>query len=306
MITTFNRYIFIKDEIEKVKANRRKFYIFSYNAVLTAIDKILLCDLNIELEDNNPYKSYIYNEFRECDKYQELYPLKGFIKSESNLYNETSNYVLGIAEAFYNSFPFRELFNKNRLGIVFGNLCNDFQDYFFTFSLAAIGLNATLDLDLREFESNLTPKISEYDSSKFENYLNNFKYSLKPYETQTEQNFFKKILSCLSRDYHLSAQVSLLSIIEKTNIDGTYTDRRGELNRIIDFGIFDDNYYVKLLIEVDDKTHEQEKRQKRDIHVNLILERLNIMLIRFYPNDLENTEYIIQQLGKFAKPELRK
>lgn len=306
MITLFNRYTFIKYEIDKIEKDNRKFFVFCYKAVLTAIDKIILCDLTIEISDDNAYRKQIHSEFCECEKLQQLYPIKEMTLSETELFSKTQNYVNELAEKFYDSFPFKEHFNYNRLRNVFGTECSDFEEYFFAYSLAAIRLNAVLELSLIPAD-NLNPEaIRKADSDNFAEYLNSFTYFLKKYETTCEQKFYKKILSYLSRDYRLSAQISLLSIIDKRNLDGSYTRIRGELNRIIDLGIFDNEYKIKLLIEIDDKTHEREDRKIRDNHIRQILEKLSIPIISFKPKDIDNPDYIIKQLGEFVKPELRK
>lgn len=305
MITQFKKYTFIKYEIENVKEDNRKFFIFSYKAILTAIDKILLCDLTTQISDDNAYRQYINSEFKECEKFQQLYPITENFVSESNIYDKTKDTVNDLAVKFYDSFPFKEFFNYNRLGNIFGTECCDFEDYFFTFAFAAIHLNAVLELNVLPDNNLSIETITKSDSDKFALYLDKFTYSLKKYETDLEQKFYKKILSILSRDYHLIAQVSLLSIICKKNLDGTKTRILGELNRIIDFGIFDNDYKIKLLIEIDDKTHERKDRQIRDNHVRQILKKLNVSLISFKPEDINNSNLIIECLKKYVKPEFR-
>lgn len=337
MFIEFSNYSHIKNEIENISFHERKYYIFSYNAVLTAIDKILLMDLNIDLREDNPYKVYINSEIEECEKFQNLYPLKGLIKSRRELQEKTDKFVLEIAQCFYSSFPFVELFNTDNLGDVFGNECTEFEDYLITYSYAAIGLNAILDLDL--FEDDIDrEKNTEQESERFRDYLNQTntksyertnddtyyvddededfakfkhtldysKYTLKRYESACEIKYYKALLRNLSRDYHLIAQVCLASIIDKKESDGSESKHRGELFRIIDFGIFDDNYEIKLLIEINDKTHDLPKTQLRDKKVQAILDKVGIKLIKFSPKKKIDDDYIIEQLGEYAKPELRK
>ncbi|MCM1546237.1 MAG: hypothetical protein NC033_04285 [Clostridiales bacterium] len=90
---------------------------------------------------------------------------------------------------------------------------------------------------------------NDEDIIKFKQNLEKYNYTLKRYESICEKKFYKSILRNLSRDYHLIAQVCLASIIDKKQLDGSDAEHRGELFRIIDFGIFDDNYEIKLLID---------------------------------------------------------
>lgn len=144
------------------------------------------------------------------------------------------------------------------------------------------------------------------DFVKFMTEIDGHTYSSKRYESVCEKDFYKRILRVLSRDYHLIAQVCLASIIDKVKSDGSDADHRGELFRIIDFGIFDDNYDIKLLIEINDKTHDLPKTQLRDRKVQTILDKAGIKLIKFNPKDRYKQDYLIEQLGEFVKPELRK
>lgn len=308
MTTEFCVYPLIKKEIELYSTNERKYFVFAYKCVLTAIDKILLCDLNIDICDNNPYRKYIYSEFDECEKFQKRLPIAGNLKSTEPLYEVIYDYLTYISEMFVSSFPYKELFERKNLGNTFGIYCETFEDYFYAYVKASFNLLCTLDLDFYQdnlgTEDNQCPE--SVPNSDFNTSLNKFTFSIKPYETEIEQKFFKKILSYLSRDYHLSAQVCLASIIDKKYLDGSKTNYRNELFRVVDFGIFDSNYNIKLLIEINDKTHERKDRILRDEHVRLVLEKVNISLISFKPTDIDNSDYIINELGEYAKPEYRK
>lgn len=323
----FCKYPLIENEIKKCSADTCKFYIFAYKSVLTAIDKILLCDLNLEVNDKNPYRKYLYGEFDKCEKYQKQYPIETGkdISSERELYEIIENYLIELSEVFFDSFPYKELFKNEMLGNVFGFKCENPEDYFFAYTNASFNLLCTLELNLYpeledEFDDGKDDEL-EYERAsddtlyvdddnediiKFHQGIDKHVYMIKSYESICERDFYKKILRVLSRNYHLIAQVCLASIMDKAKLDGSSADHRGELFRIIDFGIFDDDYKIKLLIEVNDKTHDSPRTQIRDKKVQAILDRAGIKLIKFKPQDRFNIKFLISQLSEFVKPELLK
>ena len=84
-------------------------------------------------------------------------------------------------------------------------------------------------------------------------------------------------------------QLNLASIINK---EGNYK-YRNELFRNIDFGIFSKDYKeLLLLIEINDKTHNNYNRRKRDIKVDNIVDNAGIKLIKFYSNYPNKKDYI--------------
>lgn len=107
-------------------------------------------------------------------------------------------------------------------------------------------------------------------------------YEAKKYLTPSEYVFYHKLIN-VSDEFIVIPQISLSSIIKKVN--GKY---RNELNRIIDFGIFDKNFNLLLLIELNDSSHNLPNRIDRDLKVKKILEDCYIKLITFhtkYPNE---------------------
>jgi len=71
---------------------------------------------------------------------------------------------------------------------------------------------------------------------------------------------------------------------------------QNELYRNIDFGIFDKDYNILLLIEINDYSHQQNNRQKRDMQVKNITSQAGIKLIVFYTNKPNKPEYIIERI----------
>ncbi|MCD7994828.1 MAG: DUF2726 domain-containing protein, partial [Clostridia bacterium] len=69
-----------------------------------------------------------------------------------------------------------------------------------------------------------------------------------------------------------------------------------ELYRNIDFGIFDKNYNILLLIELNDISHQQYKRRERDMKVKEIVKQADIKLINFYTDKPNKPEYVTKRI----------
>lgn len=140
-------------------------------------------------------------------------------------------------------------------------------------------------------EENKEPTISFYNENKTENEIH--KYESKNLATNNEMYFYNIIENHFGNKYKIQTQVNLASIIEKTNNDKF----RNELFRNIDIGIFEkENLKPLLLIEINDSTHNQTKRQYRDIKVKEICNEANIKLITFYTKYSNKKEYIINRI----------
>lgn len=121
-------------------------------------------------------------------------------------------------------------------------------------------------------------------------------YSVKPkYVSDCEYRYFSIIKNLLNgQPYVIFPQVPLSQIILKNS------DYQGELNRVIDFCIFTDDYKPLLCIEINDKTHHRPDRKERDAKVQAILNAAGLPLLTFWPKqginsyDIENAvrEYL--------------
>lgn len=118
-------------------------------------------------------------------------------------------------------------------------------------------------------------------------------YSQRKLLTPTEISFYIKIkkLETLG-DYLVFPQINLATIISKNS------KYRNELFRNVDFGIFNSSFDLLLLIELNDKTHKQYKRHKRDMKVREICENANIKLITFYTSYPNEESYVINRILK--------
>ena len=122
------------------------------------------------------------------------------------------------------------------------------------------------------------------------------RYIVKTYRaglmTEMEKKFFFVIKKSAGENYTVQPQVNLATIIEKQG-DFKY---QNELYRNIDFGIFDENYNIVLLIEINDETHNEPSRKKRDAKVRDISKIAGIPLITFYTKYGVNQKYIDEKI----------
>ncbi len=117
-------------------------------------------------------------------------------------------------------------------------------------------------------------------------------YTRKKFMTDTEYKFYLKFLP-LTNNYIIIPQVNLASIIEKKEKGFC-----NELFRNIDYAIFDNNFNLLLLIELNDKTHNNVKRHNRDLKVKKILESCNIKLLTFYTHYPNDKDYVLNRITK--------
>ena len=116
-------------------------------------------------------------------------------------------------------------------------------------------------------------------------------YYLKNIMTASEYNFYLKLKE-REKDYIIHPQLNLASIVMKKS-----TERyASELFRNIDFSIFDKNYNLKILIELNDSSHNKIYRKERDLKVKNICNEINVPLITFYTNYPNEKDYVINRV----------
>lgn len=118
-------------------------------------------------------------------------------------------------------------------------------------------------------------------------------YVAKPFMTNTEKTFFEKILPLNQYGINIIPQIPLASVVKK---QGEYR-WQNELYRIIDFGIFDSNYNLLLLVELNDTTHKQQDRYIRDKKVRNICSDAGIDLMTFYVDKPNEQDYILHRIA---------
>ena len=128
---------------------------------------------------------------------------------------------------------------------------------------------------------------NEYDENLSNSTVN---YVPKKFLSNNEYNFLIKFID-LENELHVNIvpQVNLASIITKVSNSKFNT----ELFRNIDFGIFNADYSkLLLLIELNDESHNNSHRKKRDIKVHEICNKAGIKLITFYTKYSNEKEYV--------------
>lgn len=118
--------------------------------------------------------------------------------------------------------------------------------------------------------------------------------SKKALITETEKEFYIAIKSSLTAEYQVFPQMNLAAFIEKTD----NSRFRNELFRNVDFLITDANYKPKIVIEINDKTHLENERKKRDEKVKNICDEAGIPIIKFWTSYGVNNEYIKNTIEK--------
>ncbi|ENP3037846.1 DUF2726 domain-containing protein [Salmonella enterica] len=111
-------------------------------------------------------------------------------------------------------------------------------------------------------------------------------YERKPFLTQNERLFFKKIMDEINDNYHIVTQVRLADIIQPNKKFNKKSKQYIALFRQIsqwhvDYAIMNkQNFNIILVIELDDSSHLQKARQHRDKILNKALEQSGIATIR--------------------------
>ena len=143
---------------------------------------------------------------------------------------------------------------------------------------------------ISRFGNTTTNNIEIEDSSSTVNYIP------KKFLSNNEYNFLTKFID-LENELHVNVvpQVNLASVIEKVSTSRFNT----ELFRNIDFGIFNSDYSkLLLLIELNDESHDNYHRKKRDIKVHDICNKAGIKLITFYTKYSNEKEYVKSRIIK--------
>ena len=113
--------------------------------------------------------------------------------------------------------------------------------------------------------------------------------------SECEKEYFAIFRELLPDGYLVQPQINLASVIDKE----TQSAYRNELFRNIDFGVFDSDYNLKLLIEINDNTHNKTDRIIRDMRVNEICKSAGVPLVEFWVKDGIEKDKIGEVLSKY-------
>lgn len=124
---------------------------------------------------------------------------------------------------------------------------------------------------------------------------NEYLYSLKSsLITPKEKEYLTAIKRSLPAGYFVQPQINLASIINK-NDDQSF---HNELFRNVDACIFDMTYRPIVLIEINDMSHNYNRRKSRDLKVKNICEEAGIKVITFWTKYGVNQEYISKTVNE--------
>lgn len=141
-------------------------------------------------------------------------------------------------------------------------------------------------------------------SSKRKVFKNNtYNYSAKNLlMTRTETEFFIKLDQTVKERYYVFPQVHLSALLDHKIKGQDWRFAFRHINgKSVDFVLCDRvTLRPTYAIELDDLTHEQADRRKRDIEVERIFREARLPLIRFKSRDVSESE-IIQALSSAMK-----
>lgn len=140
-----------------------------------------------------------------------------------------------------------------------------------------------------------TPPIMDEEYIQSDNISTDTKtviYKKKVLQTRAEIIFYRKLIKLEDMgDFIVLPQINLATVIRKIP-SKTF---QNELFRNIDYGIFDRNFNVLLLIELNDESHNQKNRIARDINVKKLCNEAGIKLLTFYTKYPNGERYIIKR-----------
>jgi very-short-patch-repair endonuclease len=109
------------------------------------------------------------------------------------------------------------------------------------------------------------------------------------------------LISAVGDKYHVFPQVHLPSIVDSRVIGQNWNGAfRHVSQKSVDFVLCDKEYISpKLVIELDDKTHERLDRIERDGEVEIILKEASLPLLRLQNHGSFNKEDLIQKIKNY-------
>lgn len=121
-------------------------------------------------------------------------------------------------------------------------------------------------------------------------------YCKKRIMSTSEIKFYNLLKDVLEGNYIIWPQVNLAAVVDKNphyHYSNNYRKFQNELFRNVDFGIFDkDTFELKLLIELNDQSHNKPNRKKRDEKVKLLCNKCGYNLITFWLNKPNEPSYV--------------
>lgn len=112
--------------------------------------------------------------------------------------------------------------------------------------------------------------------------------------TKNERMYYDAIKAVLPTGYHIFPQINLASFIVRT--DGARY--QNELFRNVDFLITNLEYQPQIVVEINDASHNDPERKKRDAKVQKICEEAGIPVVKLWTSYGVNPEYIKKKIAE--------
>lgn len=131
--------------------------------------------------------------------------------------------------------------------------------------------------------------------------IQKYSYSHKKFfMTRAEHEFFNILVQIVDDSYYIFPQVHLPSIVEYKVIEQSSVGALKHINqKSVDFVLCDKAYISpKLVIELDDITHERDDRKVRDEEVECILRDADLPLLRIKNHGSFNQQEIRTEICK--------
>lgn len=112
---------------------------------------------------------------------------------------------------------------------------------------------------------------------------NQYSYKRKNFFlSRAEHEFYDALVTAIGQEYLVFAQVHLPTIVDNKVVGQNWRGAFKHINeKSVDFVLCDKAYISpKLVIELDDKTHERSDRKERDVEVERILKDVGLPLLR--------------------------
>lgn len=120
-----------------------------------------------------------------------------------------------------------------------------------------------------------------------------------------EYKFYKKLDSAIGLEYRILPQVHFDELVTPTKVSGDRIFSFRHINqKSVDFVVCNKTTLVPLMaIELDGKSHLQQKTKDRDLEVERILKEVNLPLLRFDNDDNVSIEDIRDKIDKLLSLE---
>lgn len=122
---------------------------------------------------------------------------------------------------------------------------------------------------------------------------------------EPEKIFYKQLkdyLNTLPKGFHITMQPHIFDICyfgDFLKDDKIRWEQVKDIYQMLrcDFAILDEDLKIKCIIELDDSSHNEKDRIKRDYYVNTILRHINLPLYRFH----HSKQYDFDKMNKYLK-----